>query len=198
MLLKIFYIIKNGFHVFLFSLCFLLHRMDRSDPRPFCSARDPAGSMSQGPSPVRAGWAVRALGVWRKPVAQPHEPPKGQRWDCVLRASSWWGPFSAAPSFCGWGGPSHWSATVVALVLGGSLEGVYFLFIYLFLERGEEKEKERERNISVWLPLERPLWWTWPATQACALTGNRTGNPLVHSPRSIYWARPVRACLLYF
>ena len=29
-----------------------------------------------------------------------------------------------------------------------------------------------------------PHWvaGTWPATQACALTGNRTGNPLVHRP----------------
>ena len=53
-------------------------------------------------------------------------------------------------------------------------------FIYLFLDRGEEREKERERNISVWLPLMRPLQGTWPATQACALTGNRTVNSLVH------------------
>ena len=37
-------------------------------------------------------------------------------------------------------------------------------------------EKERERNISVWLPLTHPLLGTWPATQAHALTGNRTGN----------------------
>ena len=46
-------------------------------------------------------------------------------------------------------------------------------FIYLFLERGEGKEKERERNIHVWLPLVRPLVGSWPATQACALTGNQ-------------------------
>ena len=49
-------------------------------------------------------------------------------------------------------------------------------FIYLFLER----EKERERNINVWLPLTCPLLGTWPTTQACALTGNRTGNTLTH------------------
>ena len=42
---------------------------------------------------------------------------------------------------------------------------------YLFLE-GEGREKQRERNINVWLPLERPLLGTWPATQACAQTGN--------------------------
>ena len=56
-------------------------------------------------------------------------------------------------------------------------------FIYVVLERGEGKEKERERNINVWLPLARPLLGTWPTTQACALTGNQTGNPLVHRPK---------------
>ena len=61
----------------------------------------------------------------------------------------------------------------------------FFLFkkrFYLFLERGEEKEKERERNINVWLPDTCPLLGTWPATQACVLTGNRAGDPLVHRP----------------
>ena len=50
----------------------------------------------------------------------------------------------------------------------------YFTRFYLliFLERGERKEKERERNINVWLPLVYPLVEIWPATQACALTGN--------------------------
>ena len=44
--------------------------------------------------------------------------------------------------------------------------------------------KERERNINVWLPLTWPPLWTWPTTQTCALTGNQTRNPLVHSPQS--------------
>ena len=51
--------------------------------------------------------------------------------------------------------------------------------IYLFLERGEGREKEREKNTNVWLPLEHPLLGTWPATQALALTGNQTSDPLV-------------------
>ena len=55
------------------------------------------------------------------------------------------------------------------------------LFIY-FLESEEGKEKERERNINVWLPLERPLLGTWPATQAYALTRNWTGHPLFCRP----------------
>ena len=55
-------------------------------------------------------------------------------------------------------------------------------FIYLFLERGERREKGRERNINVWLPLAHPLPETWPATQAYALTGNQTSDPLVCRP----------------
>ena len=52
-------------------------------------------------------------------------------------------------------------------------------FIYLFLERGEGKEKERERNIDVWLLPARPLLGPGlHATQAFALTGNRTGDVL--------------------
>ena len=54
-------------------------------------------------------------------------------------------------------------------------------FIYLFLESGEGKEKERERNINLWLPLKCPPLGTWPATQACSLTGNRTDDLLLHS-----------------
>ena len=55
-------------------------------------------------------------------------------------------------------------------------------FIYVFLERGEEREKERARNFDVWLPLARSHLGTWPVTQACALTGNRTSDPLVCRP----------------
>ena len=41
------------------------------------------------------------------------------------------------------------------------------------------KEKEEDREISVWLPLTHPLLGTWPPTQACALTGNRTIDLLI-------------------
>ena len=51
-------------------------------------------------------------------------------------------------------------------------------FIYFFLERG----KERERNIYVWLLLTHPLLGTWPTTQACVLTGNRTGDLSILRP----------------
>ena len=60
---------------------------------------------------------------------------------------------------------------------------IFFLRFYLFiLERGEGRGKERERDIGVWLHLMIPLLGTWPATQAYVLTGNGTGDPLVHGP----------------
>ena len=52
--------------------------------------------------------------------------------------------------------------------------------IHLFIsERRVGREKERERNITVWLPLACPPLGAWHATQACALTGNRTNEPLL-------------------
>ena len=56
------------------------------------------------------------------------------------------------------------------------------VFIYLFIFREKGREGERDRNINVWLPLPSPLLGTWPATQACALTGKQAGDPLVHKP----------------
>ena len=53
-------------------------------------------------------------------------------------------------------------------------------FIYLILDRGKGREKKREINVNMWLPLAHPELGTWPATQACALAGNQTSDPLVH------------------
>ena len=64
-------------------------------------------------------------------------------------------------------------------------------FIFLFLEKGEGREKERERNINC-LSLACLQLGTWPTTQACALTGNRTGDLLVYRMTPIHWATPVR------
>ena len=55
----------------------------------------------------------------------------------------------------------------------------HFLLKILFIFRRQGRDKERERNINVWLPLACPLLGTWPAIQACALTGNQTSDPLV-------------------
>ena len=68
------------------------------------------------------------------------------------------------------------------------IRSFYFLKVLLFIfrERGREGKRERERNIYVWLPLTWPPLKMWTATQACALTGNCTGDPLVCRPCSIH------------
>ena len=64
-----------------------------------------------------------------------------------------------------------------------NIKTIFKDFIYLFLERGEGREKERGRNIYVQerhrLVASQLQLGTWPITQVCALTENRTGDPLV-------------------
>ena len=51
------------------------------------------------------------------------------------------------------------------------------------------------------LPLARSPLGTWPSIQACALTGNRTSNPLIHRLALNHSATPARAeflCFKYF
>ena len=95
------------------------------------------------------------------PTPPPHsllpQPPLNRRW-----------PVCAMPS---------------ATCLPRKPQSYFFFFkdfISLILDRGEGREKERERNSSVWLPLTLPLLGTWPTTQAYALTGNQTRDPLVY------------------
>ena len=74
---------------------------------------------------------------------------------------------------------------------------VSFIRFYLFIFRERGREGEREGNISMWLPDVYPLLGTWPTTQACALTGNWTCNPLVCNLPSIQWATPARWHLFF-
>ena len=67
----------------------------------------------------------------------------------------------------------------------------FFNILFIFRER-VRKVKERERDINVWLPLTWSSLGTWPTIQACTLSGNWTGDPLVCSPHSIHWATPAR------
>ena len=58
-------------------------------------------------------------------------------------------------------------------------------FIYAFLERWDPREKEKEREKYGCVrdtATGSPHPGTSPATQACALGGNQTGNPLVCGP----------------
>ena len=52
-------------------------------------------------------------------------------------------------------------------------------FIYLFTLRPKGKEGESEGDNHQLVASHTPAAGTWPATQACALTGNQIGNLLV-------------------
>ena len=52
-------------------------------------------------------------------------------------------------------------------------------YLFIFRERGREGERGEKH---MWLPLMRPQLGIWPATQACALTGNKTSDPVVSRP----------------
>ena len=75
---------------------------------------------------------------------------------------------------------------------------IFLIFkkIIVFLERGEGREKERERNIDR-LPLHPLQPGTWPTTQACALTGNQIGDPLLCGPAPNQ-TTPVRAIYNFY
>ena len=58
----------------------------------------------------------------------------------------------------------------------------FYLFLkrfYLFLEKGREGGREEEKHQCV-VASGAPPMGTWPTTQACALTGDRTSDPSVH------------------
>ena len=60
---------------------------------------------------------------------------------------------------------------------------IYLIFkrFYLCIFREGKGGRKRGRETSMRGCLScTPYWGTWPATQACALTGNWTNNPLVH------------------
>ena len=53
--------------------------------------------------------------------------------------------------------------------------------MYIFREGKGERKRGSETSMCGCL-LRTPHWGTWPATQACALTGNQTSDPLVCRP----------------
>ena len=55
--------------------------------------------------------------------------------------------------------------------------------LFIFREKGREGVREGEKHQCV-VASHTALTGIWPATQACALTGNQTGDPFVHSLHS--------------
>ena len=53
-------------------------------------------------------------------------------------------------------------------------------YLFIFREGGREEQEGEKRQCAV--ASHAPLLGTWPATQACALTGNRTSDLLVCRP----------------
>ena len=62
----------------------------------------------------------------------------------------------------------------------------YYLFI--FREGKGGRKRGRETSMCGWLPLACPALGTWPTTQACALTGNRTSDLLGCRPVLNPWS----------
>ena len=108
---------------------------------------------------------------------------------------------TAFPSFSWPNNILSWSCKVLAAFLTVSLKllkilktifHIFTVFLplflkrfYLFIFRQRRREEEiEEKNINVWLPLMWPPLGTGPTTQACAPTGNRTGDALFasHAP----------------
>ena len=62
------------------------------------------------------------------------------------------------------------------------METISFIYLFIFRERGREGEREGEKPQGA-VASHAPLLGTWPATQACALTGNQSSDPLVCRPK---------------
>ena len=86
---------------------------------------------------------------------------------------------------------THWSRRT------GFLFFAFIFYLFNFRQWGRDGERGREtlmckRYINR-LPLARPQLGTWSTTQACALTGNRTGELLVVRPALNPLSTPARA-----
>ena len=68
-------------------------------------------------------------------------------------------------------------------------------YLFIFREREKEGEREGEKHQCVVASHVAPTTWDLAYNPGMCLTGNRTGDPLVCSPRSIHWAIPVRTAL---
>ena len=68
----------------------------------------------------------------------------------------------------------------------------------MFREKRWEGEREGEKHQCVVASQAPPPLGTWPATQARALTGNQTGDPLVYRPAFNPLSHTSQGEILYF
>ena len=77
--------------------------------------------------------------------------------------------------------PNYWFWLKLNFKTSKKLDGKVFCFKeFLFIFREGKGGRQRRRETLMCGCLEHPLLGTWPATQACALTGNRTSDLSVH------------------
>ena len=104
----------------------------------------------------------------------------------------YWGP-ACSPGMC----PDQTSNWICDLFLCGMTpnqlsHALWNFYLFIFRERGREGERGGEKHqcvVSSFVPPTGDL----AHNEACALTGNRTSDPLVLSWCSIHWATPARA-----
>ena len=58
----------------------------------------------------------------------------------------------------------------------------FLKFLFIFREGEGGRKRGGEISMCGWVLLLFPQLGTWPTTQACALTGNRTSDPLAYRP----------------
>ena len=66
------------------------------------------------------------------------------------------------------------------------------IYLFIFRERGRGGETLMCKRYIDQLPFTHPQLGIWPATQACALTGNQTSDLWFTGQHSIHWATPAR------
>ena len=164
--------------------------LSKAPPAHFLHRFSPPGIVLATPrtSPSITRVSSLLLGLWHAVGTQSVSRVKEQMSTRNRREGGWLGPWAPAP-LCpapqsGFQSlsPPHaprgnpcLTRTMYARDIYFSYFSFFLRFYLLFFYRGEG---ERDRNIDVWLPLVRPLLGTWPATRACALTGNRTGSSM--------------------
>ena len=95
--------------------------------------------------------------------------------------------------------PKSVSVQVICTCIFTDLFSVFFKNIHLFTfrQRGREARKRTEISMCGCLLCAPPLG-AWPATQACALTGNQTSDPLVYRPMLNLLSHTSQGCICIF
>ena len=143
-------------------------------PRRGIGQRPPRPIFGQANKQIKRGW-------WIKGPCPPfcgYNVPR-QRQGCLCSST----PADMGPVFksCGPSPLIHLCEHRLILLL--TISAIFLFlknYLFIFREKGREGEREgEEHQCVVASPTPPPGGLTWPTTQKCALTGNRTSDPLV-------------------